>query len=254
MNSISERKNIYFASDFHLGIPSHEKSLVREKLIVKWLDEIKHNAKEIYLMGDIFDFWFEYSTVVPKGFVRLFGKLIELTDAGISVFLYKGNHDMWAFDYFEKELNIKMFRNPEIKVIHGKRFYLAHGDGLGSGDLGYKFIKKVFESRINQALFKWIHPDLSIKMALFWSRKSRYANVSKELDKEFIPQNERLYKYAEEILNKGEKIDYFIFGHRHIPTNLLIGNSSRYVNLGDWIVNFTYAVFDGDILEVKKFN
>jgi len=154
------QNNIYFASDFHFGVPDHDRSLEREKLFVKWLDEIRVNAAEIYLMGDLFDFWFEYKTVIPRGYVRLFGKLAEITDSGIQVHLFKGNHDMWAFNYMTKELNIQLHRDPEIKKFGNKIFYLAHGDGLGPGDHGYKFIKKVFQSPVNQWLFRWIHPDL----------------------------------------------------------------------------------------------
>ena len=244
---------IYFVSDFHLGVPTYEKSLVREKLLVKWLDEIKTDADEIYLMGDVFDFWFEYKTVVPRGYVRLFGKLVELTDAGIPIHLFRGNHDMWAFDYMEKEVGLQLHREPVVKDFNGKKFFIAHGDGLGPGDYGYKFLKKVFEFKPNQWLFRWFHPDFSIKMALFWSRKSRYANQAKELDKKFDPNTERLYLFAKNKIENGEQIDYFIFGHRHIPVLLPVGEQSTYINLGDWIVNFSYAVFDGEKVELKFF-
>ncbi|MCK5839474.1 MAG: UDP-2,3-diacylglucosamine diphosphatase, partial [Bacteroidales bacterium] len=164
-----EEKNIYFASDFHLGVPDHESSLVREKLFVRWLDEVRGDAGEIYLMGDIFDFWFEYKTVIPKGFVRILGKLAEITDSGIPVYLFKGNHDVWAFDYLQKEINIQLFRQPEIKLFGNKKIYLAHGDGLGPGDTGYKFLKKMFAFRPNQWLFKWLHPDIGTRLGLYFS-------------------------------------------------------------------------------------
>jgi len=173
-------KKIYFASDFHLGVPSYEKSLEREKLLVKWLDEIKKDAEEVYLMGDLFDFWFEYKHAAPKGFVRLLGKIAEITDSGIPVYLFTGNHDMWMFDYLPKEIGVKIYREPIEKKFGSKTFYLGHGDGLGPGDKGYKFIKKVFANKFCQWLFARLHPNLGIGMAHYWSRKSRVANGNDE--------------------------------------------------------------------------
>src|SRR5512138_1772349 len=161
---------IYFASDFHFGIPDHASSLEREKRFISWLDTVRKDAEAIYLMGDLFDFWFEYRKVVPMGYSRLLGKLAEITDSGIPVHLFRGNHDMWAFGYLARELNLIIHSGPEFTGFGGKKFYLAHGDGLGPGDHGYKFIKKVFAGRFNQWLFGWLHPDLGIPMALFWSR------------------------------------------------------------------------------------
>ncbi|RLD56640.1 MAG: UDP-2,3-diacylglucosamine diphosphatase, partial [Bacteroidetes bacterium] len=202
MISPSASKKIYFASDFHFGIPDRARSLEREKIFIKWFDEVKDDASQIFLMGDIFDFWFEYKTVVPKGFVRLLGKLAEITDAGIPVSLFRGNHDVWAFNYMEKELNIKLYREPEVMEFSGKKFYLAHGDGLGPGDHGYKFLKKVFACRFNQWLFRWLHPDLGAKMGLYFSKRSRLANVAKEGKKDVTNniQNEMLYKYTEAMI------------------------------------------------------
>ena len=255
MAGTGERKNIYFASDFHFGIPDHDRSLEREKLFVKWLDEIKDDAAHIFLMGDIFDFWYEYKTVVPKGFVRLLGKLAEITDAGIPVSLFRGNHDVWAFNYFEKELNIKLCRKPEIMDFSGKKFYLAHGDGLGPGDNGYKLLKRVFECRLCQWLFRWLHPDLGARMALYFSRKSRLANVAKEGKKDSTNniKDEMLYYYSEDMLKLHPDIDYFIFGHRHLPTQIHLNDKAQLTILGDWISNFTYAVFDGEELKLEKF-
>jgi UDP-2,3-diacylglucosamine hydrolase len=251
---LEERKNIYFASDFHFGIPDHASSLEREKLFVKWLDEVKTDAAAIFLMGDIFDFWFEYKTVVPKGFVRLLGKLAEIADSGVPVSLFRGNHDVWAFNYFERELNIKLYRNPEIMEFNGKKFYLSHGDGLGPGDNGYKFLKKVFACRVNQWLFRWLHPDLGAKMGLYFSKRSRLANIAKEGKKDYTNniQDEMLYKYTLEMSQKHPDIDYFIFGHRHLPTSEKIGKAEMVI-LGDWITNFTYAVFDGEDLKLVSF-
>lgn len=255
MSVPAERKKIYFASDFHFGIPDHARSLAREKKFVQWLDEIKHDAAHIYLMGDIFDFWFEYKTVIPKGFVRLLGKLAEITDAGIPVSLFRGNHDVWAFDYFEKELNIKLHRKPQIIEYSGKTFYLAHGDGLGPGDHGYKFLKKVFACRLNQWLFRWLHPDLGARMGLYFSKKSRLANIAKEGKKDATSniQDEMLFHYSKEISRKHPEVDYFIFGHRHLPTQVDITDKAQLIILGDWITNFTYAVFDGESLLLSRF-
>ncbi|MFA6950122.1 MAG: UDP-2,3-diacylglucosamine diphosphatase [Lentimicrobiaceae bacterium] len=240
---------IYFASDFHLGIPDHSSSLQREKLLVKWLDMIQQDADELYLMGDVFDFWFEYKTVIPRGFARLFGKLAELTDKGIPVYLFRGNHDIWAFDYLKKEIGIELHREHVIREWNGKKFFLAHGDGLGPGDQGYKFIKKVFEFKPNQWLFRWLHPDIGIRLALFFSRKSRYANEVKdqkllEQQGSFDLSTERLYRFAEYHTASDPSIDYYIFGHRHCPGHVLLSNNNHYINLGDWISNFSYAIVD----------
>jgi UDP-2,3-diacylglucosamine hydrolase len=248
---LKPNKKIYFASDFHLGVPSYEKSLQREKLIVKWLDEIKQDAEEIYLMGDVFDFWFEYKHSVPKGFIRLLGKIAEITDSGISVHFFTGNHDMWMFDYLPKELNITIHRQPITKNYNGKKFYLGHGDGLGPGDHGYKFIKKVFANKFAQWMFARVHPNLGIGMANFWSRKSRVSNGPK--DEAFHgEENEWLVVYSKEILKK-EHFDYFIFGHRHLPLDIKLAENSRYINLGEWVNFNSYAVFDGKELLLEKF-
>ena len=255
MNKEKQTKKVYFISDFHLGIPDKENSLKREKLLIKWLDEIKNDASEIYLMGDVFDFWFEYKTVVPKGYLRFFGKIAEICDSGIPVNLFRGNHDIWAFNYLHEELNIQLHRKPEIKIIMGKKFYLAHGDGLGSGDKGYKFLRKVFEFKLNQWLFKWIHPDIGARMGLYLSRRSRIANLIKEGKKEnnIKDKDEMLYKYSKDILKNDPSINYFIFGHKHIPRNSQLSKSSRLIILGDWLTNFTYAVFDGETVELKMY-
>jgi UDP-2,3-diacylglucosamine hydrolase len=247
---LQANKKIYFASDFHLGVPTHEKSLEREKRIVRWLDEVKHDAQEIYLMGDMFDFWFEYKQVIPKGFTRLLGKIAEITDSGIPVTFFTGNHDMWMFDYFPKELGITLYREPIVREYNGKTFFLGHGDGLGPGDKGYKFIKKVFANPLCQWLFARLHPNFGMGMALYWSQKSRLANGIS--DEKFTgEENEWLIVYAKEVL-KQKHYDYFIFGHRHLPLDIKL-EESRYINLGEWIKYNTYAVFDGIDLELKRF-
>ncbi len=240
---------IYFLSDFHLGVPDHATSLIREKKIVAFLDSIKQTASEIYLMGDMFDFWFEYKKVVPKGYVRLLGKLAELSDSGIQLHYFTGNHDMWVFDYLPKEINLKIYRTPITKEINGKKFYLGHGDGLGPGDYGYKFIKKVFASKLCQWLFARIHPNLGIAIAEFWSGKSRALKD----DRHFHGEKEWLVIYSKEILQK-EYFDYFIFGHRHLPLDIKLNEKgSRYINLGEWFSHYTYAIFDGKELELKYY-
>jgi UDP-2,3-diacylglucosamine hydrolase len=248
-------QKIYFASDFHLGIPDYESSLDREKLLVSWLEQARQDASGIFLMGDVFDFWFEYKTVVPKGYVRLLGKLLQITDEGIPVHLFTGNHDIWAFEYLQKEIGIQLHRHPEICELMGKTFYLAHGDGLGPGDNGYKFLKKVFSSRFNQFLFSWLHPDIGAKMGLYFSHKSRLANVIKEGKKENLNriEDEMLYKFAVSQLKNGLQVDYFIFGHRHRPVNVELNKKSRLVILGDWVTNYTFAEFDGNVLNLKYF-
>jgi len=245
---------IYFASDFHLGIPDRLQSLEREKKLVRWLDMARKDASEIYLMGDLFDFWFEYKTTVPRGYTRLLGMLAGITDSGIPVHLFRGNHDMWAFSYLQEEVGILLHREPEFRTFNGKSFYLAHGDGLGPGDHGYKFIKKVFASRINQWLFSLIHPDLGISMALFWSRKSRNAAMQKEKTEEernLRLINERIRFHSEGLIKQHPELDYLVYGHYHYPVETQISEKAVQVVLGDWLTHFTYAVFDGETLALK---
>ena len=251
MNLIPNDKKIYFASDFHLGAPNHVASRKREDLIVKWLENISKDAYELYLMGDIFDFWFEYARVIPKGFIRLQGKLAQLSDAGIKITLFKGNHDMWMFDYFKEELGIHIVSDELIIERDGKKFYLHHGDGLGPGDAGYKYLKTFFRSALCQWLFACVHPNLGIKIAQTWSKSSRIASTKKE---EFLGEaNEWLITYCKELLAKNS-YDYLIFGHRHLPLDIKLNASSRYINLGEWINYYSYVVFNGTTCELKYFN
>ncbi len=240
---------IYFASDFHFGVPDHVLSREREDLVVSWLEEIRKDAAEIYLIGDIFDFWFEYSAVIPKGFIRFQGKLADLVDSGIKITFFKGNHDMWMFDYFVKELGIQVISDELILERNGKKFYLHHGDGLGPGDAKYKILKKIFRSGFCQWLFARIHPNLGVGIAKKWSKYSRLQNNQKEefqdLDKEW------LVSYCKELLLK-EHYDFLIFGHRHLPLDVALGES-RYINLGEWMNFNSYAVFDGENLELRYF-
>ncbi len=245
-------KNIYFASDFHLGASSHQQSQEREKRILRWLNSIKNSAKTIYLVGDIFDFWFEYKTVVPKGAVRLLGKLAELRDSGIDIHFFVGNHDIWMFDYFSTEIGITVHHQPLLIELDGQHFFIAHGDGLGPMDYNYKRLKKVFKNKLCQWLFSWLHPDIGIKIARFSSTKSRTAQIEPEYflgkDKEWLLQ------YANRKIKELPQINYFVFGHRHLPLDIKLENQkSRYINLGEWFSYNTYAVFDGQNLALKAF-
>ncbi len=245
-------KKIYFVSDFHLGVPSLAESRAREKRLLAWFDSIKTDAAEIYIVGDIFDFWYEYKTVVPKGYVRLLGKLAELRDQNIPIFAFTGNHDMWQFGYFEDELSIPVFKKPIEREWNGKRFFIGHGDGLGPNDTGYKILKRVFANPICQFLFGLIHPDLGIGFANFMSQRSRKANSAG--DKVFLgAEKEWLYQYCVRKLQQ-KHYDFFIFGHRHLPLDLPLPNgTSRYINLGEWLNYYTYAVFDGEEVSLKSF-
>jgi UDP-2,3-diacylglucosamine hydrolase len=244
-------KKIFFASDFHLGVPDYETSLKREKLIVEWLESIRHEAHSIYLLGDLFDFWFEYRHSIPKGYTRFLGKLAELRDEGIPIYFFTGNHDMWMFDYFPNEFSIPVYREPLILQGSSQKILIGHGDGLGPGDNFYKFLKKFFNSSFCQWLFARLHPNLGMAIAHRWSRSSRIANMKRE-EKFNGEENEFLLAYCKE-LEKKEHHDFYIFGHRHLPLDLKVGENSRYINLGEW-VNFTsYAVYDGKNVELKNF-
>jgi UDP-2,3-diacylglucosamine hydrolase len=248
---LPESKVIYFVSDSHLGIPDRESSLVREKLLVKWLDQVKIDASEIFILGDLFDFWFEYGSVVPKGYTRLLGKISELTDSGIAVNFFKGNHDIWDFGYFTSELGMNVFEKPLEREINGKTFFIAHGDGLGPGDYGYRFVKKVFSCKINQRLFAMLHPSFGAWLAGLFSKKSRKKNAPKDLNYSG-PENERLYQFCQQKL-KEKHFDFFVMGHRHLPLDLELDNGSRYISVGDWVTNFSYAVFDGNVVSLRKY-
>jgi len=239
-------KKTFFASDFHLGTPGATTSQVRERLIVQWLESILPEMDALYLVGDVWDYWFEYGRVIPKGSTRLLGTLAKIRDAGIPVYYFTGNHDMWMFDYLQDELNIPILREPVIHEINGKNFYIGHGDGLGPGDYGYKFIKKVFASPVSQWLFARLHPNTGIRIMKYWSGRSRQHT---QIEEKFLgPEKEWLVQHALDVLKK-EPIDYFIFGHRHLPIDYTLGvNNARYINLGDWLSYNSFAVFDGQDL------
>ena len=250
--NLSPGKKIYFISDFHLGVPNDADSRKREDKIVAWLNSIRNDVQILFLMGDVFDYWFEYKEVVPRGYVRLLGKLAELSDAGVEMHYFTGNHDMWVFDYLPKEIGLQIHRAPIQKEYNGKKFFLGHGDGLGPGDYGYKFIKKVFANKLAQWLFARIHPNTGIGLMKFFSRRSRIATGTSD-DVYLGDDKEWLMIFSREVLQK-EHYDYFIFGHRHMPLDKSLSDKSRYINLGEWINHFTYAVYDGEELQLKKFN
>jgi UDP-2,3-diacylglucosamine hydrolase len=244
-----DTKKIYFASDIHLGHPTLEAARWREKLFVNWLDTIMPTTKELYLVGDIFDFWYEYKKVVPRGFVRTLGKLAEFCDAGIPVHLFTGNHDIWIFDYLPKEIGLQVHREPIERELFGKKFYIAHGDGLGPGDWQYKVLKKIFTSKTLQWFFSRLHPNFSIWLAHSWSNSSRDAKGIKA--EQFNgKEKEMMYLHAQEVL-KDKVFDYFVFGHRHLMLDLPIKNS-RFINLGDWLYHFSYGVFDGENFKLEQ--
>ncbi|MCR9181497.1 MAG: UDP-2,3-diacylglucosamine diphosphatase [Flavobacteriaceae bacterium] len=249
--NIPEGKKVYFSSDNHLGAPTAAESLPRERIFVRWLDTVKEDAAAIFLLGDLFDFWFEYRQVVPKGFVRVLGKLAEIRDSGIPIYFFVGNHDLWMNGYFEKELNIPVYHKPREFTIENKKFYIGHGDGLGPNDRGFKRMKKVFTNPFFKWLFRWMHPDIGVAVAKHLSVKNKL--ISGEDDKEFLgEENEWLAQYAKRKLET-KHYDYFIFGHRHFPMEIKVGPESTYFNLGDWISHFTYGVFDGERFELKEF-
>jgi UDP-2,3-diacylglucosamine hydrolase len=224
---------------------------VREKRIVKFLDEIKKDAAIIFILGDLFDFWYEYKKVVPKGFVRILGKLAEVTDSGIIVHFFVGNHDMWMSGYFEQELNIRVFYDPEEFEFNGKKFLIGHGDGLGPGDHKYKFMKKVFRNRFSQWLFGMLHPASGIGLADYFSRKSR-ASTGNEDERFLGEEKEWLIVYSRKLLQK-KHFDFFVFGHRHLPIEFKLNDKSIYINLGDWIKYNSYAEFDGQNIQLKYY-
>lgn len=247
-------KKIYFASDFHLGAPTHAKSLEREKKIIRWLTSIQHDAEIVFLVGDLFDFWFEYKHVVPKGFVRFFGKLAEMSDAGIKIIVFSGNHDMWMNDYLTKEIGVEMHREPQKYTFNGKKFYVGHGDGLGPGDYGYKVLKQVFESKLSRFLFgRLLHANLGIFLGIAWASHS-WKSHEKENDVYHFerPEKEILFSYAKEI-EATEHHDYYIFGHRHYLLQLPLSATSTYFNLGDWVFFDSFATFDGETLTLHQF-
>jgi UDP-2,3-diacylglucosamine hydrolase len=245
-------KKIFFLSDFHLGAPDAPRSLQREKLIVGFLNEIRDEADTIFIVGDVFDFWYEYKKVVPRGYVRLLGKLAELTDAGITIQFFVGNHDMWMKNYFQKELNVPVYFEPKEFIFNNKTFLVGHGDGIGPGDRGYKALKKVFRNPVCQWLFGVLPPAVGMGLANYSSRKSREAAGNHKEETFLGEDKEWLLIYSKETLAE-KNFDFFVFGHRHLPIDYRLSGTSRYINLGDWINYQTYGVFDGKDMELKSY-
>ncbi len=243
---------LYFASDQHFGAPTPEKSRQRETLFIQWLDTIKEDATELFLLGDLFDFWFEYKTVVPKGFIRVLSKLAALQEQGIKIHFFVGNHDLWVRDYFTTELGMAVYHFPKTFQYNGKKFLIGHGDGLGPGDYAYKGMKRVFKNPVSKWFYRWLHPDIGVPFARYLSLKNKY--ISGEEDVAFLGDDkEMLIQYCKEQYQK-EAFDYFLFGHRHLPMEKKIGKTSKYVNTGDWVSYFSYAVFDGKELKLCYYN
>jgi len=244
------RNKIYFASDFHLGAPNLEESRERERQVVDWLDEIKKDAKSVYLIGDLFDFWFEYKTVVPKGFVRLLGKIAELTDSGIGIHIIVGNHDLWMKDYLEQECGVKIYHNPIQIKESNKNIFIGHGHGVGNGEKSFKIVKKFFTNKFCQWLFARLHPNTAFKFAHNWSRNSRLkGSTPPYLGKE----KEYIIQFCTKHQKENTDIDFYIFGHRHLPLDVKITENCRYINTGDWIDHYSYAVLNTENLELKYF-
>ncbi len=246
---------IYFITDFHLGVPTLEDSQMRERRLIAFLDSISETCEELFLMGDLFDFWFEYKTVIPRGHVRLFGKLAEFIDSGIAVHLFAGNHDLWTFSYLQEEIGIQVHREPEVMMLKGKKFFLVHGDGRGPGDGGYKFLKRVFECRFNQWLFRIIHPDLGIRIALKWSHNHRVKKLDREAKGNYYSdiENTRLYRYAQLESEKDPAINFFVFGHQHKAMQYKTGSHAVTTVVGNWLRDFTYAEFDGEEMRLRNY-
>lgn len=246
-------KNIYFLSDAHLGSLAIEHRRTQERRLVNFLDSIKHKAEAVYLLGDMFDFWHEYRTVVPKGYTRLLGKISELTDLGVEVHYFYGNHDLWQHDYFEKECGMTIHRKEEVVELYGKTFFLAHGDGLGTTERGFRFIRAMFHNRICQKLFAAVHPRWGMAFGLEWARRSRLKRTDGKEPPYQGEKKETLVCFAKEYLKTHPDINFFLFGHRHIELDLMLRRETRLLILGDWISLFTYAVFDGENMFLETF-
>lgn len=249
-------KKTYFISDAHLGSLATQDPKEQEKQLCRFLDEIKPQAESLYMLGDIFDFWFEYRNAVPKGFTRLLGKLSELTDNGVAVHFFTGNHDIWCKDYLTKECGVIMHYEPEVVEIEGKTFFLAHGDGLGDRSKSFKFLRVIFHNPFCQWMFRWLHPDLGLPFGLNWAKNSRIKHMQggTEADPPYMGENhEPLVLFAKHYIKEKPETDYLIFGHRHIELDLMLTRQNRLLILGDWITQFTYAEFSNGELTLKNF-
>ena len=246
-------KPIYFLSDAHLGSRAVQHSRTQERRLVRFLDSIKEKAGAVYMLGDMFDFWHEYKLVVPKGFTRFLGKVSELTDLGVEVHFFTGNHDIWAYDYLEKECGCIIHRYPLTLELGDKLFFMAHGDGLGDPDPRFKFLRWLFHNRLAQILFASVHPRWGLEVGLQWAKHSRLTHEGENAPTYLGEDQEHLVLFAKDYLRTHPDVNYFIFGHRHIELDLLLSRTSRILILGDWISQFTYAVFDGNQLWMENY-
>ncbi len=246
-------KPIYFLSDAHLGSLAIEHGRMQERRLVRFLDSIKHKAAAVYLLGDMFDFWYEYRYVVPKGYTRFLGKLSELTDMGVEIHYFTGNHDIWAYEYLEKECGVIIHRKPLTTEIYDKVFYLAHGDGLGDPDKKFKFIRALFHNRFCQILFSSVHPRWGMWFGLNWAKRSRLKRIDGQEPPYMGEHREHLVLYARDYIATHPEIDYFIFGHRHVEIDLQMTKKARLIVLGDWISQFSYVVFDGEHIFLSEY-
>ncbi len=244
------KNKIYFLSDAHLGSVFHENSIDVERKMCRWFDVVKQDAKAIYLLGDIFDYWFEYKNVVPRGFTRVLGKIAEITDSGIPVYFFIGNHDIWLTDYLSTECGVIVVKKPVLKNFNGKKFFLAHGDGLGYESPSFMFIRKIYHSRFLRFLYAAIHPRWTMAFARKWSN---YSRINGDIEPYMGEEKEHLIQFAKEKLKSDPSINYFVFGHRHIMLNHSLNEHSNIVILGDWMQYFSYGVFDGEKMQLKQF-
>ncbi len=247
------RKNVYFLSDAHLGSRAIQSRRMHERRLVNFLDQIKHEAAAVYLMGDMFDFWYEYKMVVPKGFTRFLGKLSELTDLGVEVHFFIGNHDLWCGDYLQEECGVILHRQPQTCEIYGKLFYLAHGDGLGETDWKYKCLRSMFHSKFLQRMFSMLHPRWAIDFGLEWAKHSRLKHERYGVPEFMGEDKEYLVCYSKDYLKTHPDINFFVYGHRHIMLDLMLTKESRILILGDWVQEFSYTVFDGENMFLEQF-
>lgn len=244
---LAPNQKVYLASDFHLGAPNREDSLERERKIIRWLDTIASDAAGILLVGDVFDFWFEYGKVIPKGHVRFLGKLANLRDQGIPIILFAGNHDLWLADYFPTELNIPVIHHPTSFQIGPHRLHVAHGDGLGPGDRKFKFFKRIFVNPLAKWAFKWLHPDVGVALAEAWSGSSKERE-----DEPFSGENERILQYAKD-LHTSTPHDAYVFGHRHLKLEIPMDEHAVYYNLGEWVTSSPYLAVSSESIKLKDF-
>ena len=246
-------KNIYIISDAHLGSWAIPHQRMQERRLVRFLDDIKHKAYAVYLLGDMFDFWYEWKYAVPKGYTRFLGKISELTDMGVEVHYFTGNHDIWMYGYLEEECGVIMHHQALTTDIMGKTFFMAHGDGLGDPDRKFKFISRMFHNKVCQRLFSTLHPRWSMWFGLTWAKHSRMKRADGKEEPYKGEDREFLIQYTKEYMKTHPDIDYYIYGHRHIELDMMLSRKSRMMIIGDWIWQFTYVVFDGEHIFLEQY-